>query len=466
MQADVAIIGCGPIGALLGNLLGRRGLSAVIVEKQKQPYDLPRAIHFDGEAMRCFQSAGLAEKILPHTHVGKGMLFQDKDGNTLVDWSREQVPGPMGWYESYRFYQPGLEAELREGLERFDNVTLLTGVEAVGIKDSDYNVTLSLGDGQQITASYAIGCDGARSRMREHLGVGLHDLGFQERWLVVDLLLTRPRDDLGDYSIQFCDPENSATYVRGCGDRRRWELRLRDDDPDEFPESLVWERLSKWITPADAELERSAVYVFRSRVAESWRGGRCLLAGDAAHQMPPFMGQGMCAGVRDAANLAWKLAAVVKGADEKLLETYQSERETNVRAFVEKSVAIGRLINQTAAGEVPKGQMKSIWPDLGPGLGPRDGVGGALAPQVKLEDGTLADDATRNGLYVLSRGEIQSDLPVIKAAEDWLSKRNLSAVIVRPDGYCLAGFKADTNEDALSDAVSNLKSILEHLPLS
>ncbi len=464
MRADVAIIGCGPIGALLGNLLGRRGLSVIIAEKQQQPYHLPRAIHFDGEVMRCVQSAGLAEAVLPHTHVGKGMLFQDKNGNTIVDWSRDQVPGPMGWYESYRFYQPGLEAELRKGLGRFEDVKLLTGAEVTGINEDQASVTLTLSDGQQITSSYTIGCDGSRSRTRDHLSAGLNDLGFQERWLVVDLLLTRPRDDLGDHSVQFCDPENPATYVRGSGDRRRWELRLRDGDPDEFSKKLVWKRLSRWITPADAELERSAVYVFRSQIAESWRRGRCLLAGDAAHQMPPFMGQGMCAGVRDAANLAWKLAAVVRGADSNLLDTYQSEREANVRAFIEKSVSLGRLINQTAAGEVPRGQMKSIWPDLGPGLGPRDGVGGVLTPQVKLSDGTLADDATKNGFYLLAKERLRSDLPIIHGAADWLSDRGINAAVVRPDGYCLAGLDNESDVQKLSELVPELDNIRENLP--
>ncbi|MDJ0827397.1 MAG: bifunctional 3-(3-hydroxy-phenyl)propionate/3-hydroxycinnamic acid hydroxylase [Rhodobacter sp.] len=457
MPASVAIVGAGPVGLLLANLLGRRGVPLRVLEKQPQPYPLPRAIHFDGEAMRCFQAAGLAEAILPHTHVGKGMLFQDGAGRTLVDWSRDQQIGLMGWYESYRFYQPGLEAVLREGLKRFDWVTLEPGREVVGLAQSGAGVTLSLADGDAVEAGFAIGCDGAQSVLRDALGIGMTDLGFHERWLVVDLRLTRPRDDLGDYSIQFCDPEAPATYVRGVGDRRRWEMRLEDGAPDRPDAAEVWRRLARWITPQDADLERSAVYTFRSRIASAWRRGRCLLAGDAAHQMPPFMGQGMCAGVRDAANLWWKLTAVLNGAPDDLLDSYQSEREANVRAFIEKSVALGRLINQTAAGAVPQGRMASIWPDLGPGLGPRDGVGGGLVPQVRLASGALADDTAEHGFYVLARaGTAVDGWHCVDGADGWLADRDLDGVVVRPDGYCLAGFRSSTDLTKIADQFAAL----------
>ena len=449
MTLDVAIIGAGPVGLLLANLLGCRGHSAIVLEKHAKPYPMPRAIHFDAETMRAFQAAGLAKRILPHTHVGRGMLFKDRNGATLIDWSRDQTPGPMGWHESYRFYQPGLEHELRKGLDRFDNVSLRPGVEVTGLRQSDEAVTLTLGDWSEVAAQYVIGCDGSQSFTREALGIGLHDLGFHERWLVIDALLTRPHPDLGDYSIQHCDPDAPATYVRGAGDRRRWEMRIGADEPDQFTEAEVWHKLSRWITPADAVLERSAVYTFRSRIAQSWRDGRAFLAGDAAHQTPPFMGQGMCAGIRDAANLAWKLSAVLNGADDAVLDTYQSEREPNARAFIEMAVALGKLIGQTAAGQAPKGRMTSIWPDLGPGLGPRDGIGGVLAPQIRLPDGQLADDAALHGFYALCREAAEPAwLPCYTGAGDWLNAHGVWGAVIRPDGYCLAGLshKSDIEE--------------------
>lgn len=441
LKSDVCIIGAGPIGLLLGNLLGRRGVSVVILEKQPKPYDLPRAVHFDGEAMRVFQAAGLAEAVLPHTMVGRGMLFKDMQDRVVVDWSRDQDIGPMGWHESYRCHQPGIEDALRAGLKRFAHVTLYSGVEVVAISQDASGVVATLRDGKQVEAAFGIGADGANSFVRTELGIAVDDLGFKEDWLVVDLVLKRPRPDLGDYSVQFCDPVNSATYVRGVGERRRWELRIPMDRGQNPSVAEIWKRLARWITPDDAVLERSAVYTFRSCVATRWRDGRFFLAGDAAHQMPPFMGQGMCAGIRDAANLSWKMAQALQGGDD-VLSTYESEREPHIRQFIELTVALGKLINQTAAGEAPSGKMNSIWPQLGAGLGPRDGVGGALAPQPYVR-GVLADDVAQQGFYVLSSRNLDSDLPVVVGAQDWLSDLGVDAVIVRPDGYVLDVFDPD-----------------------
>ena len=459
-KTDIAIIGGGPIGTLLANLLGRRGNNVIVLEKQAQPYPLPRAIHFDGEAMCCFQATGLADKILTHTHVGKGMLFKDRTGKTLIDWSRDQEIGPMGWHESYRFYQPGLEAVLREGLNRFDHVTLLSDQEVTGITQSDQSVTLKTAQGARIEAAYVIGADGTGSFTRKTMGSALEDLGFQERWLVVDALLTRPRDDLGDHSIQYCDPDAPATYVCGVGARRRWELRLGPDDPETFSDAQVWQKLKRWIAPQDAALERHAIYTFRSRIATHWRAGRCLIAGDSAHQMPPFMGQGMCAGVRDAANLEWKLSAVLRGADATLLDSYQSEREANARAFIEMSVALGRLINQTARGHLPEGRMKSIWPKLGPGLGSREGGAGGLAPQITTAQGQRADDAVGQDFYLLSATPLT--LPgwtTLIGAQDWLTEQGYSAMMIRPDGYCLAGIAQGEDPRHLTALAESIRPV-------
>ena len=448
---DVVIVGCGPIGALLANLLGRRGISVCVVEKQATPFGLPRAIHFDGEAMRAFQAAGLAENVLPSTMVGRGMLFKNQQDEVLIDWSRDQQIGPMGWYESYRVHQPGLEQALVDGLDRFDHVSLERGRTVSIVAQDEDGVSLTLDDGTRLSGRYAVGCDGATSDMRNGLGIEVDDLGYNERWLVVDLNLKVARDDLGDYSIQFCDPENPATYVRGVGERRRWEMRLKKNDPSIVSEEMVWQKLARWIGPDEAELERSAVYTFRSCVAKKWQVGRCLIAGDAAHQMPPFMGQGMCAGIRDAANLAWKLDRVIKGADEKLLETYFGEREKNVRQFIELTVRLGKLINQTAAGNAPSGTMKSIWPSLGEGFGKRDGVGGELAPQMKLPDGQLADDFAGNGFYILSNEAMTATLPIVVGAWEKLDEFGFSAALIRPDGYAAAGLNSPDQVGEIMD---------------
>jgi len=159
LSLDVAIIGAGPVGLTLANLLGRRVLRVALFEKQAKPYPYPRAIHFDGEVMRIFQATGLADQILKHTHPGKGMLFKDTNDNVVLDWSRDQTIGPMGWLESYRFYQPGLEQVLRDGLARFDHVTLHYGADVTSI---DRN-TLRLADGAKLNAKFIVACDGTQS---------------------------------------------------------------------------------------------------------------------------------------------------------------------------------------------------------------------------------------------------------------------------------------------------------------
>ena len=180
------------------------------------------------------------------------------------------------------------------------------------------------------------------------------DHGFHERWLVIDALLRRDKPELGDHTIQYCNPARPMTYVRSPQNRRRWEITVLDDEDSAAiaePET-VWRLLARWIVPHEAELERTAVYTFHSLIAEEWRSGRLLLAGDAAHQTPPFMGQGMCAGIRDAANLAWKLAMYVQDqADEILLDSYQTERRPHTRAYIETAIRLGANgVDHAAAG--------------------------------------------------------------------------------------------------------------------
>jgi 3-(3-hydroxy-phenyl)propionate hydroxylase len=316
-----------------------------------------------------------------------------------------------------------------------------------------------------VTARYVVGCDGANSLVRTQIGGGMDDLGFQERWLVVDAILRRPRPDLSDHSVQFCSRTRPATYVRGTGNRRRWEITLHpdEDSASATASEKVFQLLSPWVGPDDVTLERSAVYTFRSAIAERWHAGRLLIAGDAAHLTPPFMGQGLCAGMRDVANLAWKLGQVLRGqAGAELLETYQTERAAHVREYIEMAVRLGGLINTKAmemavpgtvlAGGAPA-QMRSIRPRLG--TGPGGGwmeARGTVAPQPRLCGGDLFDDRVGYRHALLMRPAFQRRLDpafidrmsargvVIladdsPACRDWLDGMAAQAVLVRPDRY-------------------------------
>ncbi len=449
---DVAIIGYGPVGATLANILGAAGLDTVVIEREAGCYHLPRAVHFDDEVMRVFQSIGLAEAIAPHILPSPGMKFLGSDGALLLDWSRPQGLGVQGWHASYRFHQPALENTLRQGVARYPSVAVRAQTAVHAIAQTADAATLETSSGP-IQARYVVGCDGANSLTRQTIAGtpgaasddSFEDLGFDERWLVTDLILKHPRPDLGDHSIQHCDPARPATYVRGVGDRRRWEITLHDGEAPTDP----WPLLARWITPEDATLERAAIYTFRSAVARKWRDGRLLIAGDAAHLTPPFMGQGMCAGIRDAANLGWKLAAVLRGEDAALLDTYQSERAPHARAYIETAVRLGGLINTRAMapalGEAPAGpvKMESIAPALGGFTAPL----GRPAPQPRLADGTLLDDRIGPRFAVLLRGDVAHTaaldgrgavLVSDPALEPFLAANNALAALMRPDRQIIA----------------------------
>lgn len=476
MQFDVVIIGLGPVGAALANLLGIFGLKTLVLEREAEIYDLPRAVHFDDEVMRIFQAIGVADEVAGVARINPGMRFVDTDGTLLLDWPRPEGIGPNGWNSSYRFHQPDLEEILRQALDRFGHVETRLSTECTAIDDHGSHVDVHYrdnGTGQtaKITAGYVVGCDGARSFVRQVMQTGMDDLGFRERWLVADVLLKRPRPDLGDHSIQFCDPARPATYVRCPKDRRRWEISLRDDeDAAEFstPQS-VWRLLAKWLTPDDADIERIAVYEFRSVIAKEWRGGRLLLAGDAAHQTPPFMGQGMCAGIRDISNLAWKLAQCASSpADQSLLDTYASERIPHVRQYIETAVRLGGLINTSATQQALKAafpqadgsaRMASIAPPLGPGLhNAEDPRAGRLFPQAVLANGSKLDDKCGTGFALIVDEDLALDLDdqlVVQTTRSepeirrCLDEMNTRAVLIRPDRYIIGSAQKSTDVDRL-----------------
>ncbi len=483
-EADIVIVGCGPVGAMLANLLGMQGITTLVLDREAAIYNLPRAIQFDDEVMRLLQTAGLAEEMAPLVRVVPGMHFVDDAGRLLLDWSRPLECGRQGWSESYRFHQPELEQVLREGLSRFPGVSLrLRSVVFAIDQEPDAAIVryedLATGQLHCCRARYVVGCDGAGSLVRRLIGDNMDDLGFHERWLVVDVLLKRPRPDLGDHSVQHCSKQRPATYVRGIGERRRWEITVLpgDDETRIVQPDFVRELLSRWVSSEEIDIERTAIYTFRSAVAATWRSGRLLIAGDAAHLTPPFLGQGMCAGMRDAGNLAWKLGRILRGLnDDSLLDTYQSERAPHAREYIELAVRLGGLINTKAmADAVPRSvlesgevaQMRSIKPRLGPGIAKGwNGHAGEIAPQPLLDGGYRLDDAVGYRYAAVMEPGFAAQLPretwARLEARDativtgdgeigaWLRDAGAPAVLVRPDRYVLGAAHSNQELAALA----------------
>ena len=479
MLYDVAIVGYGPVGAVLANLLGQAGLSIIVFERDPGVHPLPRAVHFDGEVMRVFQAAGLADSIAAVTRPSiKGMHFINGEGRTLMVRRGREGIGPQGWTSNWYFHQPYLEEALRVGVKRFPNVEVRLRHEVFAIDEkSDHAVlrveNLANGTLGESEARYVVGCDGARSLVRRLIGSTYEDLGLHQPWLVVDMLM-KPESARGnalpDYTIQHCDPARPMTecYIGGESPRRRrWEIMLL---PGDEPQSMlrperIWQVLSSRVAPDDAEIERAALYTFHSVVARGWRRGRLMIAGDSAHQTPPFLGQGMCAGLRDAANLAWRLDMVLRGASDSLLDSYESERRPHVHAFIDLAVKLGAVIQETDpvvaekrdrefAGGEPK-MFDFPQPQLGTGVFDRAPPPvGVVFPQLLLPDGRKLDEAIGNRFALIGEAATiaqlasaaRARLDVLGAAvidrpgeeiEAWLAEQGAHALILRPDRYVL-----------------------------
>lgn len=475
-DADIAIVGCGPVGATLALLLANYGLSSVVLDKENAIYPLPRAVHFDDQIMRVFQSIGIAEELIKVIRYNPGMRFVDPKGDLLLDWPRPSGISENGWHSSYRFHQPDLETLLRTRLAEHRRSQLISNAEVTDLQQTDSGCVTSFkhrksGQLATVKSRYVVGCDGANSTVRKFIGEGVDDLGFNERWIVIDVLLSEDKPELGDFTIQHCGGERPSTYVRGPANRRRWEISLNDTDDSHqiTSDDSIWNLLSPWLSPSEATIERRAVYEFKSTVAKQWRNKRLFIAGDAAHLTPPFMGQGMCAGIRDVANLAWKLAVAVKRDEGEcpsvtgMLDSYQQEREPNVKQYITTAIGLGVLLNSCRTKEsLDKAfpnvdgvvQMSSIVPGLGEGLkaGSTEHQGHWF-PQPLLADGSRLDDVMKNRAVVLLSSNLWKDY--LSSGQDYdgqlqllfsddepeiakqLDARKTQAVLLRPDYYLM-----------------------------
>ncbi len=363
-DTDLLVVGGGPVGVAMGLFAVHHGLTATVVERVPEVYNKARAIGMDDEIVRTFQTIGLADEILAISTPIHGAEFVDPDGRRLT--GIELPPGtltPLGHPPMNMYFQPTLEALLRErALDA--GVGLLLGNDVTGFEQTGVGVDVAIrgsnpldassgsggsGSGSRIISTrWMVGADGASSGVRKQLGIGFVDLGFDQEWLVVDTELTADVE-LSRLAQQICDPARPTTFIPGHDRNRRWEFQVQpDDDREEIAtRDRVWELLAPWINPGDATITRAVVYRFHATVAARMRVGPVFLAGDAAHQMPPFLGQGLCSGFRDVANLAWKFRAVDEGrASDRLLDTYDIERRPHVTGLAEHACDTGRLIDQ------------------------------------------------------------------------------------------------------------------------
>lgn len=487
---DVAIVGYGPTGAALANALGAHGLSVCVLDRNCGVLPIPRAVHIDGETMRVLQGLGLAAAALGVMRPGGSMHWLNAEGRTLLVRTGVQGLGVHGWHNDYYYHQPQFEAVLRQGLARFPSVQVAEGWELRALQPQDDGVRLTVasagGEVAELQAGFVVGCDGARSTVRALSGGDdFEDLGEHQAWLVVDGVLHRPLD-LPEHSVQHCDPARPATSIYVHPLRRRWELMLLPgEDPQAMTEpDVVWRLLQRWVKPQQATLERAAAYVFHSLVARRWQHGRVLLAGDAAHQTPPFLGQGLCAALRDVANLQWKLAEAVRrpATGLPLLATYGPERTPHAREFVSLAVQVGRVIQETdpqaavARDERLLSQGLSFAfpsPVLGAGAHRARAEApavGTVAPQFEGPDGRWSDDVAGaawsvwlDAALAAALGErgcarlAAAGLVVLadpgERARAWLAERGAAAAVLRPDRYlfdlCRDAAELDATVEAL-----------------
>ena len=470
---DVVIIGLGPTGGTLANLLAMNNLSILVLEKEAGIYNLPRAVHFDDEVMRVFNTIGITKSLTKKLIINKGTKFVNEKGKILLDWPRPKIITENGWYPSYRFHQPDLERSLRYRLKRYEKVLISQNSEVyktINYKNHSIIQYKNIKTNQifSVKSKYVIGCDGANSFLRKQMKSEMEHLGFEQRWAVIDLILKTKKTNLPDRTIQYCNSKRPATYCRNVGKRRRWEIALKEEESVEqfFDSKALWKFLSQWVSQDEAIIERKTVYTFQSAIANKWRRGRQLLVGDAAHLTPPFMGQGMCAGIRDASNLAWKISICCKKVhNERLLDTYQSERSSNVKDYINTAMKMGELLNSIGGSKVSDTvyvekdgtiKMNSIKPELGKGLGNlHDKNRGKIFPSIKINFDKEFDDLfscypiliTNNkesGKKLKIRTYSSIDIPEI---ETILKKFNSNSLIIRPDRFVLASTdKSDLKE--------------------
>ena len=456
INTEVTILGGGPVGCFLAVLLNRMGISNVLIERDDQPYQLPRAIVMDDEIQRIFHDYGMGQWLLHNTSRLENADFVTADDAHIMGAAVPEL-GLQGLPPVVVHFQPDLDAMLRDEVVATGSIARFGHIIAGMVNHGDH-IETTLDDGEVVHSRWFVGCDGASSWTRRHIGLKLEDLSFDQEWLVVDVELNENSTvDLPLGVRQYCDPLRPSTYVKGHARYRRWEFQVQPDEDSAVlnTEAELWRMLRPWLTYSDARIVRSAVYRFHAVVAPEMQKGNVFLAGDSAHQMPPFLGQGLNSGMRDAMNLAWKLAFVSKGAaTTALLDTYSTERVPHVRNTVGHAADLGRLINQLSGKEET-------------GVDSEAGYGGAR-PQPFIEAGMITGEDSRVGHQFWFDAEVSravvadgasfvvvSSVP-IEMPKDLVdlgaqlvvashATQGTYAIVVRPDRY-VAAVANDANE--------------------
>jgi acyl-coenzyme A synthetase/AMP-(fatty) acid ligase/2-polyprenyl-6-methoxyphenol hydroxylase-like FAD-dependent oxidoreductase len=485
---DVAVVGFGPVGAVTAGLLAKRGLTVAVIEKDAAVFPLPRAAHIDHTGLRTIQELGCLDQLLPNMILNRRLDLLNTEMQVLARIPADR-PSISNLPSSVYFYQPDFDATLRGAVDSMPGVDVRLEHEMIELAPEAEGVRLCLRakDNAQstISAKWVVGCDGAWSPVREKSGIRLQSLGFDEQWLVLDLRLEGKHPSLPrDHVIEVCDPARPYLSTPISRDRQRFEfMLLPGDDPQKIQEPQTIRRLlAQWIPEGRYTVERAAVYTFHGLVAEQWRKGRVVIAGDAAHQTPPFLGQGMCTGIRDAANLAWKLALTIRdGAAEDLLDTYETERKPHALTVIEAGIRIGKVMCELdpkkakerdrrllTNDQTTRQELTFTLPDLTPGpLVLKNG--GSLFIQPKV-DGVLFDKMIGSRFLIFARSSAKlgqslawwADKALVVTPQDveeplltaWLDRHQADVVVVRPDRYVLGA------ADDLDELTAAVKAVL------
>ena len=487
VDVDVVVVGGGPVGVTALALLGKAGLSAVGVEREVKVWPSARAVHFDGEIFRTLQSLGVADRFAEATLPMASFHIENEAREVLISVPTGQL-GDQGWHDDLTFHQPDIEVLLDEVVHELPGIELRRGMTVLSVRNVGQGVEVAVRDvdgfESLIRARWAIAADGARSQSRKALNIETEKLGEDAQWLVADGILEGD-SGLSSDMIFLGHHTRPALWVRLPGKRVRMEFMLMPgDDPEEIATPAGVERISHGVLPADKfTADRLATYTFRGRISQQWRAGNIFLAGDAAHQAPPLFGQGLCAGMRDVANLVWKLAAVKRGAaEDSLLDTYESERLPHARFWVEQATNAAGFM-QTTNAEVATQRdafiranpaaSAPVAPALGPGLheGATDERAGRLGMQPILADGVRLDDmvgirflvATTRDLYAAVpealRTQLEGNDDVVVLFDpakvgQILEASGAQLVVVRPDRYILG----------LGDTPADLERLVASIP--